>query len=79
VVGLGCILLYVSQDGSLVNLVSLARAVYSRASILLLDDVLSAGMFYDHLLCTILIYVGSGCSYRSSSLSRMLERRAHAR
>lgn len=34
---------------SSVTLVSLARAVYSRASILLLDDVLSAGMFDDDL------------------------------
>ena len=33
--------------------VSLARAVYSRASILLLDDVLSAGLLYSYPLLTI--------------------------
>jgi hypothetical protein len=33
-----------------ITAVSLARAVYSRASILLLDDVLSAGMFNPALL-----------------------------
>lgn len=41
-------LLHMQDDGvHITDLVSLARAVYSRASILLLDDVLSAGMLRD--------------------------------
>ena len=53
--------------------VSLARAVYSRASLLLLDDVLSAGKWAPTPLNMIaeLLIVGSQsrCPHRTSSVS----------
>lgn len=51
-------MILISNEHIFFYLVSLARAVYSRASILLLDDVLSAGPFsIPFLHCTTLIFL----------------------
>lgn len=62
--------------------VSLARAVYSRASVLFLDDVLSAGTHRTAVAIAVIvsdiISVDSGCSYGSPFVLRVPKGRSHA-